>query len=97
MYLILETLCRCMKHSVHLGAGHFVNGISLTSTSQVVKKVQSTFGRNSDDDGGDDDDDDDDNDEFDTGDSVGKAFRLIKQVDTLTFFIVFIAGTHILS
>ena len=78
-----------MEHSVHLGAGHFVNGISPTSMSKVVKKVQSISHRNSDDGGGDDDDDDDDDDEFDTGDSVGKALGLIKQVDTLTFFYCF--------
>ena len=54
--------------------------------SKVVKKVQSTSRRNSDDDGG---DDDDYNDEFDTGDSVGKALGLIKQVDTLTFYYYF--------
>jgi hypothetical protein len=115
-----------MEHSVHLGAGHFVEGVSPTSTSTVIKKVQNTSrqarvdegdgddhdgsdddhqaqdddgdGDDGDHDGNDDDgdndgddDDDDDDDEFDTGDAVGKALGLIKQVN------IFILSTTFLS
>ena len=84
MSLILH---RCMEHSIHLGASHFVNGVSPTSNSKIIRKVQSASRRRKENDGsdgnnGDDNngDDNDDNDSFNTGDAVGKALGLIKQV-----------------
>jgi hypothetical protein len=31
---------RCMEHSLHLGAGHFVKGVAPTSSPKILKKVQ---------------------------------------------------------
>ena len=31
---------RCMEHSLHLGAGHFVKGVAPTSSRKILKKVQ---------------------------------------------------------
>ena len=34
---------RCMEHSLHLGAGHFVRSIAPTTSSAVVKRAKRVF------------------------------------------------------
>ena len=59
-----------MEHSLHLAAKHFVESITPLS-----RNTGDTSGGASDDDCDDDDDDD-----LDSGDSLGKAIALVKQV-----------------
>lgn len=73
-----------MEHSIHLGAGYFIEGVSPTSTSAIVKKTHAVSQNILQvDDGGDEDDNgdsDDSDDTFDVGDAVGKGLALVKQV-----------------
>jgi hypothetical protein len=74
--------------SVHLGAGHFVEGVSPTSRSAIMKKVWHAPQNASIDDAGLSDDnssdpdsgDEGDGGDFDVGDAVGKALALVNQV-----------------
>lgn len=34
---------RCIEHAVHLGAGHFIKIVSLTSARILVKKIRKAF------------------------------------------------------
>ena len=57
---------RCMEHSLHLGAGHFVRGVAPTLSREILIKAQhedldgTATGDNSED-------------EFEAADSIGKA------------------------
>jgi hypothetical protein len=72
-------LLRCMEHSLHLAAGHFISVIGPTPATKVLKKVrglnlEATLG----DDSGDEGDNEDV--EFDVADTLGKALALVQQV-----------------
>lgn len=88
-----------MEHSVHLGAHHFIKGVSPTTGSIVLKKVRhalnnaqsgDTFDLDQLDlelrdfhDDGTSDSNDEIDDDFNVGDAVGKALTLVKQVSIL--------------
>jgi hypothetical protein len=76
---------RCMEHSLHLAAKHFVQTIAPHSGKKRGTSGTDTGGDPaSDDEDHDGDDEDDDQDEdFITGDSLGKAIALVKQVSFL--------------
>ena len=83
-----------MEHSLHLGAGHFVRGVALTSSHKILKKVHhearnahnaSTYDSDAELTDTEDGDLDnlkvmDDEDEFGVADSIGKALALVNQV-----------------
>jgi hypothetical protein len=87
-----------MEHRIHLGSGSFIKSIAPTSTSAVIKKIQrdtETEGSSSEspdlaqiltqssDDPNDGNTVDSDHDEeFTTGDSVGKVLALVNQVSS---------------
>lgn len=66
-----ERRIRCMEHALHLAAGHFVDDISPTSSSELTKKL---WARELDSDSADEDE------EFDVADALGKALALVTQV-----------------
>ena len=66
-----------MEHALHLGAGHFIKVVSLTSGRSFANKIN------------DDDDNSGDNSdssevEFSVGDTIGKSLALVNQVSTAT-------------
>ena len=71
-----------MEHSLHLAAKHFVQAVA----PHCKKRGASATGLDGEDDGDngdnedDNEDDDDDDKVIDTGDSLGKAIALVKQV-----------------
>ena len=60
---------RCMEHSLHIAAKHFVETVAPASSSSFR---QPAFGGN--------ESDSDDLDDLTSGDSLGKALALVKQV-----------------
>jgi hypothetical protein len=64
-----------MEHSLHIACKHFVEAIAPASPAAVHKKVNS--GGNGD---GNNSEDDDTDVEFSSGDALGKALALMKQV-----------------
>jgi hypothetical protein len=65
---------RCMEHSLHLAAGHFVKGVAPTSSHKLLKD------RGESGDGEEAADDDNGGVEHDAADSIGKALALVNQV-----------------
>jgi hypothetical protein len=72
-----------MEHSLHLGAGHFIKGVSPTSSRKILKKVQ--HGGDNGDEDGDNIGDEEDSVEFEVADSIGKALALRNQVSIHIF------------
>jgi hypothetical protein len=63
---------RCMEHSLHIAAKHFVETVAPTSSTSIRQNA----GTGSDE----SDSESDDLDDFTAGDSLGKALALVKQV-----------------
>ena len=40
---LLAIVHRCMEHAIHLGASHFINSVSPTSTPALSKKIKWPF------------------------------------------------------
>ena len=85
-----------MEHAIHVAGGHFIRGVGPTSSRKVLKKVKAVH-RNASGDASDEDLDadvdlenaansDDEDNQFDTGDTVGKALALVTQVGALEPF-----------
>jgi hypothetical protein len=85
-----------MEHAIHVAGGHFIRGVGPTSSRKVLKKVKAAH-RNASGDASDEDLDsdvdleraansDDEDNQFDTGDTVGKALALVTQVGALEAF-----------
>lgn len=86
-----------MEHSLHLAARHFVEGVSPTSSHQIIRKVHNALaaagGGDVDMDAldqdlsmveGDEEGEGDDSEGFEVGDVVGKALALVNQVGITT-------------
>ena len=66
----------CIEHSINLGAKHFISKVKPTPSSKLPTNPSSEYAHDDDDPDAFDGDDG----EFDTGDAVGKALALVKQV-----------------
>jgi hypothetical protein len=92
---LLICFVRCMEHSIHLGAGHFISRVNPTSATKIIKKVKAAFEKAN----GDDEDpelnaninaaleaedgeegDDAEDVDFEVADTIGKALALVQQV-----------------
>jgi hypothetical protein len=80
-----------MEHAIHVAGGHFIRRVGPTSSQKVLKRVKAAHRNASDYDvdldedqpdaeGGVDSGEDSDDNQFDTGDTVGKALALVTQV-----------------
>lgn len=76
-----------MEHSIHLGAGHFIEGVSPTAAGSIIKKMrnhkrQQPLNESDNDEGSDGDDDgtNEDTEALTAGDAVGKGLALVNQV-----------------
>ena len=83
-YLHSNLKLRCMEHSLHLAAKHFVQTITPASSKKHASDTDSEGGAASD--GEADGDGDDDDQGFDSGDSLAKAIALDKQVSCPVFY-----------
>jgi hypothetical protein len=68
---------RCMEHSLHLAAKHFVQTIALHFGKKCANSGADTEGDPTSDN---DEDSDSEDENIDGGDSLGKAIALVKQV-----------------
>lgn len=92
LYTFTHTTCiglisvfRCMEHSLHLAAKHFVQTIALHHTKHNTLVGDDEVDSAS-------DGDEDDNEAVDAGDSLGKAIALVKQVSHLMAVLTFYAN-----
>lgn len=70
-----------MEHSLHIAVKHFVEAIAPTSPKSLCKKVNQDFASIDDDDNAPLDPDlDSESEDFTSGDSLGKALALVKQL-----------------
>lgn len=63
---------RCMEHSLHIAAKHFVETVAPTSSTSIRQNAGTGSDKS--------DSESDDLDDFTAGDSLGKALALVKQV-----------------
>jgi hypothetical protein len=91
-----------MEHSLHIASKHFVEAVAPASPTSIRRKVKAALVKARDNGelnlnefndaltsintGDQDNDDDDDGSDFTTGDSLGKALALVKQVCHLLCF-----------
>jgi hypothetical protein len=66
-----------MEHALHLAAGHFIDDISPTSSSELTKKLRA---REQSGELNSESVDEDKDEEFDVADALGKALALVTQV-----------------
>ncbi len=88
---------RCMEHSLHVAAKHFVQTIAPHFSKKLGtlgNEGNPTSANDSEDPTSDNDDEDEDED-IDSGDSLGKAIALVKQVSfSLALIDTFSIPTH---
>ena len=88
---------RCMEHSLHVAAKHFVQTIAPHFSKKLGtsgNEGNPTSANDSEDPASDNDDEDEDED-IDSGDSLGKAIALVKQVSfSLALIDTFSIPTH---